>query len=123
VKEGQTILLVDDKESNRHTLREVAERHRFRLLMAGDGQEGFDVAREQRPDLVIIRRDCSVLDGLSMSVLMKQSRDTKSIPVTVICSDMSSTDRDLLQDAGCRDCLTEPFTADELLVRLKDWLP
>ncbi|MEA1992188.1 MAG: response regulator [Thermodesulfobacteriota bacterium] len=123
MKEDQTILLVDYNESVIETLRKLANQTGLRLLLAEDGQEGLDLAKAELPDLVIIRKDIPILDALSMSVLLKQSPETEDIPVVVICTVASSSERERFHDAGCSDFIEEPFTAKDLLQRLEDWLP
>jgi CheY-like chemotaxis protein len=123
VKEGQTILLVDYNESVIEMVRKLANQTGLRLLLAEDGQEGLDLAKAELPDLVIIRKDVPILDALSVSVLLKQSPETDNIPVVLICTVASSSERERLYDAGCSGFIEEPFTANDLLQRLKDWLP
>jgi two-component system, cell cycle response regulator DivK len=123
VKEGQTILLVDYNESVIETVRKLANQKGLRLLIAEDGQEGLDLAKAELPDLVIIRKDVPVLDALSMSVLLKQSPETDNIPVVLISTTVSSSEKERLQDAGCSGFIEEPFTANDLLQRLEAWLP
>ena len=123
MKEGQTILLVDYNESVIETARKLANQTGLRLILAEDGQEGLDLAKAELPDLVIIRKDARVLDALSMSVLLKQSPETEDIPVIVICTMASSSERERFHDAGCIDFIEEPFTVNDLLQRLEDWLP
>ena len=123
MKEDQTILLVDYNESVIETVRKLANQTGLRLLLAEDGQEGLDLAKAELPDLVIIRKDVPILDALSMSVLLKQSPETDDIPVVLICTVASSSERERLHDAGCSGFIEEPFTANDLLQRLEDWLP
>jgi len=123
VKEGQTILLVDYNESVIETVRKLANQKGLRLLLAEDGQEGLDLAKAELPDLVIIRKDVPMLDALSMSVLLKQSPETDNIPVVLISTAVSSSEKERLHDAGCSGFIEEPFTANDLLQRLEGWLP
>lgn len=123
MKEGQTILLVDYNESVIETVRKLANQTGFKLLLAEDGQEGLDLAKAELPDLVIIRKDVPILDALSMSVLLKQFTETDDIPVVLICKVASSSERERFHDAGCSGFIEEPFTTNDLLQRLEDWLP
>ncbi len=123
MKEGQTILLVDYNESVIDTVRKLANQTGFRLLLAEDGQEGLDLAKAELPDLIIIRKDVPILDALSVSVLLKQSPETDDIPVVLICTVASSSERERLHDAGCSGFIEEPFTTNDLFQRLEDWLP
>lgn len=122
MKEGKTILLVDYNESVIETVRKLVNQTGLRLILAEDGQEGLDLAKAELPDLVIIRKDARILDALSMSVLLKQSPETEDIPVMVICTVASSSERERLHDAGCSGFIEEPFTANDLFQKIEDWL-
>lgn len=123
MKEGQTILLVDYNQSMIEMARKLANQNGLRLIVAEDGQEGLDLAKSELPDLIIIRKDVPVLDALSMSVLLKQLPETENIPVILICTIASLSERERLHDAGCSGFIEEPFTADDLLQKLREWLP
>jgi len=123
VKDGQTILLVDDNEDVIATVKAVAVKERLRLITAEDGQEGIDIANQELPDLILIRGNAKVLDAMSMSILLKQSEETKNIPVMVLCSDLSAQERERFQDAGCCGCIKEPLTERHLIKIIEEWLP
>ncbi len=122
MKRDDTILLIEQRAGVIETVRNVAGSFGIRLLVAEDGQEGLDVANAESPDMIIVRRDSPVLDALSMSVLLKQSKKTEDIPIIVISTEVSASELEKFQDAGCNDCIKEPFTEDELKKYLKDWL-
>jgi len=121
VKQGQTVLLVDDRETVSGMFQEAAARLKLRFFLAEDGQEGLDLAKSEQPDLIVIRRNVPVLDALSMSVLLRQSEKTKDIPIMVICSDTSVSEQERFQDAGCNGCLQEPLDTEKIFARLRDW--
>ncbi len=123
MKKGNTILLVEQRATVIEMVKNVARQHGIRVILAEDGQEGLDMAKAECPDMIIVRRDCPVLDALSMSVLLRQSKKTEEIPVMVICSEAPAAERERFQDAGCNDCIEEPFTEEELERHIEGWLP
>ena len=123
MKEGQTILLVDHNESVIETVRKLANQPAGVTTMAQGTSPTLRLSKAELPDLVIIRKDVPILDALSMSVLLKQSPETDNIPVVLICTVASSSERERLHDAGCSGFIEEPFTANDLLQRLEEWLP
>ncbi|MGB9711522.1 MAG: response regulator [Dissulfurimicrobium sp.] len=123
MKQNQTILLADTSERIRRQFQTAAERLKLRLILAEDGQEALDLAVEKLPDLIVIRRNAAVLDALSFSVLLKQSANTKDIPVIIICTEASTQERERFKDAGCCGCLEEPFSDQRVIEILERWLP
>ncbi len=123
MKRDDTILLIEQRSTVIETVKNVADSCGVKLLVAEDGQEGLDMASAESPDMIIVRRDSPVLDALSMTVLLKQSKETEDIPVIVICAEASASELEKFHDAGCNDCIEEPFTEQELKEHLKEWLP
>ncbi len=116
------VLLVDHKPEAREVFTQIAKEFPFDLIVAEDGQAGFDIAREQEPDLIVIRKNVPVLNAQSVSVLLKQSAATDKIPILVICPDYSPEDQEKFQDAGCNDCIKDVKEVDIVVSKLKEWL-
>ncbi len=116
------VLLVDDKPEGKQIFSRIAQDFPFELIVAEDGQTGFDIARDQEPDLIIIRKNVPILNAQSVSVLLKQSASTDKIPILVICPDFSEEDREKFQDAGCNDCIRDPHELEIVISKLKEWL-
>jgi len=121
-KEASSIILVEQKQDVIDIVKKAAEEIGYSLLIAEDGQEGFDLAMQNPPSLVMIRCNAPVLDAPSLSLLLKQSSATKDVPVLVICSEVSNKEHERFQDAGCNDCLKEPFSVSDLVTIFKEWL-
>ena len=116
------ILLVDDQKDVQDVLQEFGRQKRKDIIISENGQDALDTAKEERPDLIIIRKDIPALDALSVSVLLKETDATADIPVVVICSDASTEEKERFRDAGLTACLEEPITLDKLNDILKKWL-
>ncbi len=116
------VLLVDDKPEARNVLSKIAKEVQFKLIVAEDGQAGFDIAREEVPDLIVIRKNVPILNAQSVSVLLKQSASTEKIPIIVICPDFSKEDQEKFQDAGCNDCIKELKDEEPVISKIKEWL-
>lgn len=122
-KEPSSIVLVEQKEEIINIVKTAADQAGFSLIVAEDGQEGFDIAMERPPSLVIVRCNAPILDAPSLSLLLKQSNATKDIPVLVICSsDIHTSEHEKYRDAGCNDCLKEPFSVSDVLKKIEEWL-
>ncbi len=117
------VLLVDHRPESRPIFQEVSERLPFKLVLAEDGQAGYDIAMETAPDLIIIRQNIPILNAQSVSVLLKQSPETEKIPIMVLCSKLSEEEREKFQDAGCNDCIKEPVDVEVIIAKIKEWLP
>ncbi|AEH44245.1 response regulator receiver [Thermodesulfatator indicus DSM 15286] len=83
------------------------------VIKASDGQELLDLAREEKPDLIILERKLPVLDGLSAVLLLKNDPETQNIPVIVVCECRERQEEEAT-DAGCDAYLTRPLTNDKI---------
>jgi CheY-like chemotaxis protein len=94
--EAKKILIVEDDEIVRKTLREVFIDEAFNVLEAVDGKEGLSMALEQRPDLILLDIVMPVMDGWTMlRELRKNSEWGKTVPVIVLTNLSSDNDEQM----------------------------
>ncbi len=116
------ILLVDDRKDVQDLLQKYGEEKRREILVTENGQDALDTAREEKPGLILVRKDIPALDALSVSVLLKETEDTANIPVVVICPGASPDERERFRDAGVAGCIEEPVSLEKLAQGLDKWL-
>ncbi len=80
----KTVLLVEDNEDNRIVYATVLEHFGYRVLEATDGAEGVRLAREQRPDVVLMDISIPVIDGWQATSMLKEDPRTNAIPVIAL---------------------------------------
>lgn len=80
----RAILIVDDNETDRTLIRRTVERMGHRVLTAGDGDAGFQIAKAQKPDLIL--SDCRMpdVDGVEMCRRLKGDDETRNIPLVFL---------------------------------------
>lgn len=113
---GPLILLVEDEPQMRRFLRVSLEGSGYRYLEAGTGEEGLQLAAQQRPDAILLDLGLPDMDGLA---LVARLREWSRTPVIVISARGQETDKVDALDAGADDYLTKPFGTRELLARLR----
>ena len=111
------VLLVEDDDDLRAMLALNLERHGYGVLQAADGEEGLRLAREQRPDLVVLDLMLPKLDGRQVCRLIR-ARDTE-LPVLMLTALDREIDIVNGLDAGADDYMTKPFSLREFLARIK----
>jgi CheY-like chemotaxis protein len=79
-----TILIVDDDKDVVELLRFISDRDGHRILTAGDGREGVDLAVKEKPDLVIMDIMMPELDGHAATLELSRQETTKDIPVIIL---------------------------------------
>ncbi len=107
--EKKTILVIEDNDLNRKLMRALLRPDNFRILEAEDAQSGICVAREQRPDLILMDIQLPGMDGLTATSILKKDPLLKDIPVVAVTSYAMSGDSEKARSAGCDRYITKPI--------------
>ena len=111
---GETILVVDDVETNRYLLKEWLTKSGIRVILAGNGCEALKACELKKPDLIITDIDMPVMDGIEATAKLKENPDTSSIPIIVI----SASNIDGLPQDVFDDFLLKPVNPGQLLDKI-----
>lgn len=112
------ILLVEDNEMNRDMLSRRLLRNNFEVVMAVNGQEGVDMAKSEKPDIILMDMSLPVMDGWEATRTIKADEATKSIPVIALTAHAMDSDREQALQAGCDDFDTKPIELPRLLGKI-----
>ena len=112
------VLIVEDDELNRDSLRRLLRRRGFEIELAVDGQEGVDVARAELPDLILMDMSLPIIDGWEATRRLKAEPATRKIPIIALTAHALTSDRDRALTAGCDDYDSKPIDLDRLLPKI-----
>lgn len=112
------ILIVEDNEMNRDMLSRRLKRKGYDISIAVDGQEGIDMMRADKPDLVLMDMGLPVMDGWTATSTAKADDDLKSIPIIALTAHALEQDRIKAMDAGADDFDTKPVNLNRLLEKI-----
>jgi CheY-like chemotaxis protein len=116
------ILLVEDNELNRDMLARRLERRGYTIVIAVDGGEGVERARDDNPDLILMDMSLPVLDGWEATRQLKADEATRAIPVIALTAHAMSGDKEKALAAGCDDYDTKPIELPRLLEKIETLL-
>src|SRR5690348_18168737 len=116
------ILLVEDNEMNRDMLSRRLERRGYEVLIAVDGAEGVNLAREQTPDLILMDMSLPVIDGWTATRQLKGDASTQAIPIIALTAHAMAGDREKALEAGCDDYDSKPVEFTRLLEKVENFL-
>ena len=110
------VLCIEDEPEMIDLIRLILERKGFEVLGAVGGQEGLDMVRVEKPDLVLLDLMMPDIDGWEVYRQMKADKELKHIPVVVVTAKAQSIDKVLgLHIAKVDDYVTKPFGPGDLL--------
>lgn len=111
-----TILIIEDEPPMQYFLRSLVEGHQMKTVVAATAQEGVTEAAMRAPDVVLL--DLGLPDGDGLEVVGRL-RAWSTVPIIVISARGRDRDKVEALDAGADDYLTKPFSAEELLARIR----
>jgi DNA-binding response OmpR family regulator len=113
------ILIVDDEPPIVDMLAYNLKRANYEVLIARDGQEALDKARQEQPDLIILDLMLPKIDGLEVCRALRRERD---VPIIMLTARDSEVDRVVGLELGADDYVVKPFSVRELVARVKNVL-
>ncbi len=111
----KTVLVVEDNDINMKLLHDVLEVHGYNVLQAKDGMEGWRIAREHRPDLILMDIQLPSISGLEATKRLKADETLKSIPVIAITAFAMAGDKEKFLEGGCDAYIAKPISIPNFL--------
>jgi two-component system KDP operon response regulator KdpE len=111
-----TVLMIEDELPIRRFVKATLQSQGFKFLEAVTAREGLAMAESHRPEIILLDLGLPDMDGLQV---IKQVRESSSVPVIVISARGKEKDKVAALDAGADDYLTKPFGVGELMARIR----
>jgi two-component system cell cycle response regulator DivK len=115
------ILIVEDNELNRDLLIQLLEDD-YVLITADNGAAGVEMARQERPDLILMDMSLPVMDGWEATRRIKADKGLGGIPIIALTAHAMSDDEEKALAAGCDSYLAKPLDEDLLFGKLSLFL-
>lgn len=115
------VLIIEDVDFNRELVVQLLE-DKYQVIEAVDGQEGLELADQERPDIILMDLSLPVIDGWEATRRLKADETLRSIPVIALTAHAMVGDEEKARAAGCDDYLLKPLDEDELLALVAKYL-
>lgn len=115
----ERILVIEDEPDILEMIRYNLDREGFRVSTAGNGEDGYELAHTNAPDLVLLDLMIPGLDGLEVCRRMKSDPVTRAIPIVMVTAKGEESDIVLGLGLGADDYVPKPFSPKELVARVK----
>ena len=119
---GKRILIVEDDRLSMTLLSDFLNAHGYRVLKTSDGSEAIKLARDERPDLILMDVRLPGINGFEATRLLKQDDQTKAIPVIAVTAFATAGDETKALESGCAAYITKPVNVGELLRTIRLFL-
>ena len=113
------VLLVEDNEMNRDILSRRLSRRGYVVVFAMDGVQGIEMARSEKPDIILMDLSLPVMDGWEATRHVKADQALRHLPVIGLTAHAMSGDREKALAAGCDEYDTKPVEIDRLIEKIE----
>jgi len=113
---------VDDEQDIVETLAFMLKQKGFECVCAYDGEEGLKMAKENKPDLIILDVMMPKMNGYKICRLLKYDAKYKSIPIIMVTARSQDDDKTIGEETGANEYITKPFEFTEVIEKIEKWL-
>jgi two-component system, cell cycle response regulator DivK len=119
---AKTVLVVEDNELNMKLFHDLLQASGYNILQTRNGLEAIDIAREHRPDLILMDIQLPEVSGLEVTKWIKEDDDLRSIPVIAVTAFAMKGDEERIRQGGCEAYLSKPISVATFLSTVKSYL-
>jgi two-component system cell cycle response regulator DivK len=119
---SKTVLIVEDNELNMKLFHDLLEAHGIGTIETNDGTKVMDLAREHKPDLILMDIQLPEVSGLDVTKWLKQDEDLKSIPVIAVTAFAMKGDEQKIREGGCEDYISKPISVSRFIEVIQHYL-
>ena len=112
---AKTVLVVEDNELNMKLFHDLLEAHGYNILQTKDGMDALRLAREHKPDLILMDIQLPEVSGLEVTKWIKEDDDLKSIPVIAVTAFAMKGDEEKIREGGCEAYIAKPISVTNFL--------
>ncbi|WP_274379610.1 response regulator [Azospirillum cavernae] len=119
---AKTVLIVEDNELNMKLFHDLLEAHGYGTLQTRDGMEAMRLARQHRPDLILMDIQLPEVSGLEVTRWIKDDAELKSIPIIAVTAFAMKGDEEKIRQGGCEDYIAKPISVVKFLETVRRFL-
>jgi two-component system, cell cycle response regulator DivK len=118
----KTVLIVEDNELNMKLFHDLLDAHGYRTLQTRTGMEALKLAREHRPDLILMDIQLPEVSGLEVTKWLKDDDDLREIPVIAVTAFAMKGDEARIRQGGCEAYISKPISVVTFLATVRRYL-
>lgn len=119
VSARKTVLIVEDNELNMKLFHDLLEAQGYRVLQTREGLEALTLAREHRPDLILMDIQLPEISGLEVTKWLKEDDTLAHIPVVAVTAFAMKGDEERIREGGCEAYVAKPIAVAPFLETIR----
>lgn len=116
---NRKILVIEDEMNIQELLKYNLEKNGYSVVVADNGTDGIEQARNNVPDLILLDIMLPGIDGLEVCKILRMDKTTKKVPIFMLTAKGEELDKILGLELGADDYITKPFSIKELIARIR----
>jgi two-component system cell cycle response regulator DivK len=120
---AKKVLIVEDNDLNMKLFNDLLEAHGYHTLQTKDGVEALRMARQHRPDLILMDIQLPEVSGLEVTKWLKEDDDLRSIPVIAVTAFAMKGDEEKIREGGCEAYIAKPISVAGFMRTVERFLP
>ena len=116
---AKTVLIVEDNELNMKLFHDLLDAHGYKTLQTRNGMEALSLAREHRPDLILMDIQLPEVSGLEVTKWLKEDDQLRKIPVVAVTAFAMKGDEERIREGGCEAYIAKPISVSHFLDTIK----
>jgi two-component system cell cycle response regulator DivK len=117
------VLIVEDNELNMKLFHDLLEASGMQILMTRNGIDALEVAKREKPDLIVMDIQLPEMSGLEVTERIKSDPELRPIPVIAVTAFAMKGDEERIRAAGCEAYMSKPISIDRFISTVKAFLP
>lgn len=118
----KTVLIVEDNELNMKLFHDLLQANGFNTIETRNGIEALDLARQHKPDLILMDIQLPEVSGLEVTKWIKEDDELKSIPVVAVTAFAMKGDEERIREGGCEAYLSKPISVAKFLETVRHFV-
>lgn len=118
----KTVLIVEDNALNMKLFQDLLEAHGIGTIDTNDGRNVLELAREHKPDLILMDIQLPEVSGLDVTKWLKDDDELKDIPVIAVTAFAMKGDEQKIREGGCEDYISKPISVVHFMDVIQSYL-
>jgi CheY-like chemotaxis protein len=119
---AKKILIIDDNDNNRLLMSDILQYRGYEILEADGGEKGVNMARELKPDLILLDMQMPGMDGFAATKILKDDPATRDIKIIVVTSLAMKGDKEKIIAMGVDDYVAKPIDTRQFPVLVEKYI-
>ena len=119
---AKTVLIVEDNELNMKLFNDLLEASGYRTLQTRNGFDAIELARQHRPDLILMDIQLPEVSGLDVTRWIKEDDELRSIPIIAVTAFAMKGDEERIRAGGCEAYISKPISVTKFLETVRHYL-